>query len=312
MARALPEVDVIWWEGWCPTHDDVTAEQLLERALDVLLDGRTAILIAHRLNTAMRADKIVVVDHGSIAVGTHDELLARSAAYRSLIGSGLAVFHPKGGVIRRVMEDYSRRRHEEAGYEFVNTPHITKEQLYITSGHLEWYAEGMFPPMHIDAEYGEDGALPLLDLLRDDVDVAFRLTSKPPADWVAQTVMPFAVRAYAAPRPGLPLTEQARAEIQAYRDAHAADLDRHVLAMESDGGVFQPRGLVFAQRVARRQPGIAHGLELWPRELDTLMRLGRQNVREIADQLASVARHCAKGGKCRSIISPIDVAGGRG
>ena len=75
------------------------------------------------------------------------------------IGSGLAVFHPKGGIVRRELEEYSRRKHIEAGYEFVNTPHITKEQLYITSGHLEWYAEGMFPPMHIDAEYAEDGTL---------------------------------------------------------------------------------------------------------------------------------------------------------
>lgn len=75
------------------------------------------------------------------------------------IGSGLPVFHPKGGVVRRELEEYSRRKHIEAGYEFVNTPHITKEQLYITSGHLEWYAEGMFPPMHIDAEFDETGAL---------------------------------------------------------------------------------------------------------------------------------------------------------
>ena len=75
------------------------------------------------------------------------------------IGSGLAVFHPKGGIVRRELEEYSRRKHIEAGYEFVNTPHITKEQLYITSGHLEWYAEGMYPPMHIDAEYAEDGTL---------------------------------------------------------------------------------------------------------------------------------------------------------
>jgi threonyl-tRNA synthetase len=73
------------------------------------------------------------------------------------IGSGLAVFHPKGGIIRREMEDYSRRRHEEAGYEFVNTPHITKGQLFETSGHLAWYAEGMYPPMHLDAEHGADG-----------------------------------------------------------------------------------------------------------------------------------------------------------
>ncbi|MBB3752749.1 threonyl-tRNA synthetase [Mycolicibacterium sp. BK634] len=75
------------------------------------------------------------------------------------LGSGLPVFHPKGGIIRRELEDYSRRKHEQAGYEFVNTPHITKEQLYITSGHLEWYADGMFPPMHIDAEFDEDGKL---------------------------------------------------------------------------------------------------------------------------------------------------------
>ncbi|AEV75967.1 threonyl-tRNA synthetase [Mycolicibacterium rhodesiae NBB3] len=75
------------------------------------------------------------------------------------IGSGLAVFHPKGGIIRRELEEYSRRKHIEAGYEFVNTPHITKEQLYITSGHLEWYADGMYPPMHMDAEFDEDGAL---------------------------------------------------------------------------------------------------------------------------------------------------------
>ncbi len=75
------------------------------------------------------------------------------------IGSGLPVFHPKGGIIRRELEEYSRRKHIEAGYEFVNTPHITKEQLYITSGHLEWYADGMFPPMHIDAEFDENGVL---------------------------------------------------------------------------------------------------------------------------------------------------------
>jgi threonyl-tRNA synthetase len=75
------------------------------------------------------------------------------------IGSGLAVFHPKGGVIRKELEDYSRRRHEQAGYEFVNTPHITKAQLFVTSGHLEWYAEGMYPPMHLDEEHNPDGTV---------------------------------------------------------------------------------------------------------------------------------------------------------
>ncbi|MFI9785382.1 threonine--tRNA ligase [Kitasatospora sp. NPDC051984] len=66
------------------------------------------------------------------------------------IGSGLAVFHPKGGIIRRTMEDYSRKRHEEEGYEFVYTPHATKGKLFETSGHLDWYADGMYPPMQLD------------------------------------------------------------------------------------------------------------------------------------------------------------------
>ena len=66
------------------------------------------------------------------------------------IGSGLAVFHPKGGIVRRLMEDYSRQRHEQAGYDFVYSPHITKAHLFETSGHLDWYADGMFPPMELD------------------------------------------------------------------------------------------------------------------------------------------------------------------
>jgi threonyl-tRNA synthetase len=70
------------------------------------------------------------------------------------IGSGLAVFHPKGGLIRRLMEDYSRQRHVEAGYDFVNSPHITKAALFEESGHLDWFAEGMFPPMSLDG--GQD------------------------------------------------------------------------------------------------------------------------------------------------------------
>ena len=66
------------------------------------------------------------------------------------IGSGLPVFHPKGGIIRKALEDYSRKRHEEAGYEFVYSPHITKSNLFETSGHLQWYAEGMYPPMEME------------------------------------------------------------------------------------------------------------------------------------------------------------------
>jgi threonyl-tRNA synthetase len=75
------------------------------------------------------------------------------------IGSGLAVFHPKGGIVRRAMEDYSRKRHEEEGYEFVYSPHITKAALFETSGHLEWYAEGMYPPMILDEEHHADGTV---------------------------------------------------------------------------------------------------------------------------------------------------------
>ncbi len=75
------------------------------------------------------------------------------------LGSGLPVFHPKGGIIRKEMEDYSRQRHVEAGYEFVYTPHITKGHLYEVSGHLDWYKEGMFPAMRVDEELNADGTI---------------------------------------------------------------------------------------------------------------------------------------------------------
>jgi threonyl-tRNA synthetase len=75
------------------------------------------------------------------------------------IGSGLAVFHPKGGIMRRVMEDYSRKRHEESGYDFVYSPHITKSNLFQESGHLGWYADGMFPPMKLDEEVDDQGVV---------------------------------------------------------------------------------------------------------------------------------------------------------
>jgi len=92
----------------------------------------------HRLEEAERRD------HRKIG---HDLDLF---SFPEEIGSGLAVFHPKGGLIRRLMEDYSRKRHEEAGYEFVYTPHITKAELFEISGHLTWFADGMFPPMELD------------------------------------------------------------------------------------------------------------------------------------------------------------------
>jgi threonyl-tRNA synthetase len=75
------------------------------------------------------------------------------------IGSGLAVFHPKGGIVRRAMEDYSRKRHEEEEYEFVYSPHLTKAALFQKSGHLDWYSEGMYPPMIMDEELHADGTI---------------------------------------------------------------------------------------------------------------------------------------------------------
>lgn len=73
------------------------------------------------------------------------------------IGSGLSVWHPKGGLVRRVMEEYSRQEHEAAGYEFVISPHIAKSDLFSTSGHLAWYREGMFPAMELDSTCDAEG-----------------------------------------------------------------------------------------------------------------------------------------------------------
>jgi len=66
------------------------------------------------------------------------------------IGGGLPVFHPRGGLIRKLMEDYSRREHDRAGYSFVSTPHLAKSTLFEKSGHLDWYADGMYPPMEME------------------------------------------------------------------------------------------------------------------------------------------------------------------
>lgn len=99
----------------------------------------------HRLEEAARRD------HRKL--GTELDLFS----FPDEIGSGLPVFHPKGAMIRMQMEDYSRRRHVEAGYSFVNTPHITKKNLFETSKHLDWYADGMYPPMRVDEERDEEG-----------------------------------------------------------------------------------------------------------------------------------------------------------
>ncbi|MEB4616206.1 threonine--tRNA ligase [Leucobacter sp. M11] len=122
-----PQLQRIYGTAW-PTKDELRAYQT-------------------RLEEAAKRD------HRRL--GTELELFS----FPDELGSGLPVFHPKGGIIRMEMEGYSRRRHVEEGYSFVNTPHITKGHLYEVSGHLDWYRDGMFPPMHIDAEYHEDGTV---------------------------------------------------------------------------------------------------------------------------------------------------------
>ncbi len=83
-------------------------------------------------------------DHRKLA--TELDLLS----FPSELGGGLAVWHPKGAIVRKLMEDYSRTRHEHGGYEFVYTPHLANGKLFETSGHLQWYADGMYPPMEMD------------------------------------------------------------------------------------------------------------------------------------------------------------------
>ncbi|WP_221625040.1 threonine--tRNA ligase [Microcella putealis] len=120
-----PQLQRIYGTAW-PTKDELRAYQ-------------------NRLEEAQKRD------HRRL--GTELDLFS----FPDEIGSGLAVFHPKGGIVRQVMEDYSRKRHTESGYEFVYSPHITKSNLFMTSGHLQWYADGMFPPMHLDEERDETG-----------------------------------------------------------------------------------------------------------------------------------------------------------
>lgn len=99
----------------------------------------------HRIEEAKRRD------HRKL--GTELDLFS----FPEEVGSGLAMFHPKGGIIRMIMEEYSRAQHLKAGYSFVNTPHITKAQLFEISGHLDFYADGMYPPMHMDEELDAEG-----------------------------------------------------------------------------------------------------------------------------------------------------------
>jgi len=129
---ALQRVAGAYWRG--DEHN-----QQLQRIYGTAWESEKALAEhLHRLEEAERRD------HRKL--GAELDLFS----FPEQIGSGLPVFHPKGGTVRRLMEEYSRRRHEGAGYEFVYTPHITKSELFETSGHLEWFAEGMFPPMELD------------------------------------------------------------------------------------------------------------------------------------------------------------------
>ena len=133
-AFKLTRVAGAYWRG------DEKRQQLQRIYGTAWEDGKALAAHLHRLEEAEKRD------HRKL--GLDLDLFS----FPEEIGSGLAVFHPRGGTVRRLMEDYSRQRHADGGYEFVNSPHITKSQLFETSGHLEWYAEGMFPPMHLDGE----------------------------------------------------------------------------------------------------------------------------------------------------------------
>ena len=118
-------------------------EDVLGRIADIQAEmGRRAALEAHLLHLEEAAKR----DHRKL--GAELDLFH----FPPEVGSGLPLYHPKGGLIRKLMEDYSRAEHERAGYEFVFTPHIAKAELFETSGHLGWYADSMYPPMELDEE----------------------------------------------------------------------------------------------------------------------------------------------------------------
>jgi threonyl-tRNA synthetase len=112
---------------------------VLQRIYGTAWESKTALEeYLHRLVEAERRD------HRKLAVEL--DLLS----FPSELGGGLAVWHPKGAIIRKLMEDYSRARHQSGGYQFVFTPHLSNATLFQTSGHLDFYADGMYPPMEMD------------------------------------------------------------------------------------------------------------------------------------------------------------------
>ena len=142
------------------------------------------------------------------------------------IGSGLAVFHPKGALVRRIMEEYSRERHETSGYQFVNSPHITKAGLFETSGHLDWFADGMFPPMHLDEGGGRRH-----DLLPE----ADELPVPHPDLQAPHALVPRAAAAVLRVRHGVPLREVGRRARPHPRARHDPGRRAHLLHEGADG-----------------------------------------------------------------------------
>ncbi|MBU6147363.1 MAG: threonine--tRNA ligase [Actinomycetales bacterium] len=160
-----PQTGEIRWSDLCrgphlPTTAHIPAHALLRTAAAYWRGDSTNPQLQRIYGTAWE-------DQAALADYVHRRAEAERRDHRRLgveldlfsfpeeIGSGLAVFHPRGGIVRRVMEDYSRERHAAAGYEFVFTPHVSKGALFEQSGHLHWYADGMYPPMSLDVDPAE-------------------------------------------------------------------------------------------------------------------------------------------------------------
>ena len=172
------------------------------------------------------------------------------------IGSGLAVFHPKGALVRRIMEEYSRQRHEQAGYDFVNTPHITKEGLFHTSGHLDWYADGMFPPMHLE-EGGQGGEG--VNYYLKPMNCPFHVLDLP----APHAVVPRVAAAVLRVRVGVPLREVGRHPRTHARARHDARRLAHLLHQGADG-----RGAHVVARLRPRPVARLRPRRLLPRAVD--------------------------------------------
>ena len=189
------------------------------------------------------------------------------------IGSGLAVFHPKGGTIRRLMEEYSRQRHVESGYDFVNSPHITKSALFEESGHLDWFAEGMYPPMELD---GGHAVLPQAD----ELPVPHPRVQEPPA------LLPRAADAALRVRHGLPLREVGRAAGPDPGPGHDPGRRAHLLHPRADGRRAGPHAALRPRPAARLR-----AQRVLPRAVDQAAGQGRRLRRGVGGGHRGAAHH---------------------